>query len=108
MFTMTEDDEPTWHSTGAFPPEISVTITATQPIVIGRGFLPSQRVTIRLVEADETVNYYLYSADADGALEAALPTTLPHGTLTISATDERSDTIDDPEWSWTDAKTIHW
>ncbi|MGH3563904.1 MAG: hypothetical protein ACRDTN_19530, partial [Mycobacterium sp.] len=79
---MTEPSAKTSPPTGTHRPQITVTVAPAQPTVTGRGFLPGSGVMIRVVEPDDIVGYFGYSADADGTLEAPLPPTLPHGTLT--------------------------
>jgi hypothetical protein len=86
------------------PPQPSA-VTPPQVIVTGHGFLPRHGVTIRVIDPDETANYFQYTADGFGDLVAALPTLIPHGTLHISATDSQPE----PDgFRWTNTSTITW
>lgn len=89
-------------------PTISAAPTPPQVIVTGHGFLPGHGVTVRVIEPDETANYFQYSADVSGDLVAALPSTIPHGTLHVSATDSRPDPTDVTGVRWTNTATITW
>jgi hypothetical protein len=89
-------------------PTITTTQTPPQLRVTGHGFLPGHAVTIRIIDADEIANYLQYTADAVGDLLATLPTSIPHGTLHISATDSRSDATDETGVRWTNTDTITW
>lgn len=89
-------------------PTISAASTPPQVVITGHGFLPGHGVTIRVIEPDDTANYFQYAADVCGDLVAALPTTIPHGTLRISATDSRRDSTDQTGLRWTSTTTITW
>lgn len=89
-------------------PTITVTASPPQVIVNGHAFLPGHGVTIRVIDQEETTNYFQYSADLSGDLTAALPTTIPRGTLHISATDNRPDPTDVTGIRWTNTSIITW
>jgi hypothetical protein len=95
-------------ATGQEGPTIRADRTPPQVIVTGHGFLPGHGVTIRVIDPEKTANYFQYIADASGDLTAALPTTIPHGTLHISATDSRPDLTDESGLRWTNTNTITW
>jgi hypothetical protein len=61
-----------------------------------------------VVLPDETVTYFEYTVDASGDLVVTLPTSIPHGTVRISATDRRPDPSDETGVRWTDADTVTW
>jgi hypothetical protein len=106
---MTDSDSPEFLvASGAEAPTITAAPTPPQVIVTGHGFLPGHGVTIRVIDPDETANYFGYTADLSGDLVAALPTTIPHGTLHISATDGRPDPTDETGVRWTNTSTITW
>jgi hypothetical protein len=78
-------------------------------IVTGHGFLPPEHgVTIRVIDPDETATYLKYTADVCGDLVAALATSIPHGTLHVSATDSRPDPTDETGLRWTNTDTVTW
>jgi len=89
-------------------PAITAVVTPPQLVVTGQGFLPGQWVTIRVIEPDEMANYFQYPADLAGDLVAALPTSISHGTLHISATDSRADPSDESGVHWSNTDTITW
>jgi hypothetical protein len=89
-------------------PTIATALIPPQLRVIGRGFLPGHGVTIRVIDADETANYFQYTADNSGDLDAALPASIPRGMLHISATDSRPDPTDETGVRWTNTDTITW
>ncbi|TQF68289.1 hypothetical protein FK531_14370 [Rhodococcus spelaei] len=93
---------------GGEHPTIAADRTPPQLRVTGHGFLPRHGVTIRVLDPEDTTSYFQYVADGDGDLDARLPTTLPHGTLQISATDDRPDPTDDTGRLWTNTDTLTW
>jgi hypothetical protein len=105
-----EDSDPGRSSVaaGGDRPTITAALTPPQLRVTGHGFLPGHGVTIRVIDPDETANYFHYAADVSGDLLATLPTSIPHGTLHISATDSRPDPTDETGVRWTNTDTITW
>jgi hypothetical protein len=95
-------------TSGREGPTITAAPAPPQVIVTGHGFLPRHGVTIRVIDPDETANYFQYTADVVGDLVAPLPTSVPHGTLHISATDGRPDPTDETCVRWTNTNTITW
>lgn len=95
-------------TSGGNRPTIAIRVIAPQLLVSGAGFLPGGQITVRVVNPDGTVSYFQYAADASGELVAALPTPVPHGTLHISATDNRPDPGDETGVRWTDTDTVSW
>ena len=93
-------------ASGREAPQISAAVRPPQVIVTGHGFLPCHGVTIRVIDPDDTANYFQYSADGFGDLVAALPMLIPHGTLHISATDSQPDAGDETGVRWTNTTTI--
>lgn len=89
-------------------PTITAALAPPQVVVIGHGFLSGHGVTIRVVDPDATANYFQYTADVSGDLVADLPTSIPHGTLHISATDGRPDLTDQTGLQWTNTYAITW
>jgi hypothetical protein len=89
-------------------PTIAAALTPPRVIVTGHGFLPRHGVTIRVIDPAETANYFQYIADVFGDLFAALPSSIPHGTLHISATDSRPDPYDETGLRWTNTSIIAW
>jgi hypothetical protein len=106
---MTESDSaPSSALSGGEGPTISAAPTPLQVIVTGHGFLPAHGVIVRVIDIDETANYFQYTADVSGDLVAVLPTSIPHGTLHISATDSRPDPTDQTGVRWTNTDKISW
>jgi hypothetical protein len=105
---MHDSDAPTSSRVSGRDPRIDVEVTPPQLTVVACGFLPGHGVTIRVIDPDETANYFQYTADSAGELIAILPTSIPHGTLQISATDSRLDPTDESGVGWTKTATISW
>jgi hypothetical protein len=106
---VTDNDSPQPSvASDAGEPTIVAASTPTQVLVTGHGFMPMHGVTIRVIDPDETANYFQYTTDVSGDLLAALPTSIPHGTLHISATDSRPDTTDETGVRWTNTSIIAW
>ena len=100
---------PPWSvACGGDGPTISVEVTPPELRVVARGFMPGRGVTIRVIDPEETANYFQYTADLAGELVADLPTSIPHGTLHISATDSRPDPTDETGVRWTNSDTVSW
>ena len=95
-------------ASGPEGPAITAAPTPPQVVVTGHGFLPRHGVTIRAIDPDETANYFQYSTDVSGDLIAALPTSIPHGTLHISATDGRPDPTDETGVRWSNTSIVTW
>lgn len=95
-------------ASGREGPKITTVVTPPQVIVTGHGFLPRHGVTIRVIDPDETANYFQYTTDVFGDVVAALPTLIPHGTLHISATDSQPDPNNETGLRWTNTSTITW
>lgn len=100
--------EPSPGPAGGNGPTITGSAMPQQLLVTGHGFLPGCGVTVRLIDADQIITYFRFTADASGDLVATLPTSIPHGTLHISATDSRSDPCDETGLHWTDTDTVSW
>jgi hypothetical protein len=103
---MADSDSQSPVTSGREGPKITAAVTPPQVIVTGQGFLPHHGVTIRVIDSDETTNYFQYTADASGSLIATLPTPIPHGTLHISATDNQPDPDNETGVRWTNTSTI--
>ena len=93
---------------GSAGPTIAAVLTPPQLTVTGHGFLAGHAVIIRVIDADETANFFECTADLAGDLSAILPTSIPHGTLHISATDSRPDPTDETGVRWTNTDTMTW
>lgn len=87
---------------------ITACVTTPQLLVTGNGFLPGCGVTVRVIDPDQTASYFQYIADVSGDLVAALPTSIPRGTLHISATDNQPDPGDKTGLQWTNIETVVW
>jgi hypothetical protein len=102
------DSTPSSVPSGDDGPVLSVDVTPPQLVVVARGFLPGHGITIRVVEADDTANYFQYTSDLSGHLTACLPSSISHGTLAISATDGQPDPTDTTGVRWTNTHTVRW
>lgn len=102
------DCAPSSDSTGGNGPTITASATPPQLLVTGRGFRPRCRVTVRVIDPDQTTTYFQYTADVAGDLTATLPTVIPHGAVHISATDRRPDAGDETGVRWTNTDTVTW
>ena len=77
-------------------------------VVIGAGFLPHHDVTVRITyTAEETSDYLTYTTDHGGFLYAALPTSVPSGSLHITVTDHRADRAGACGLLWSNTETVH-
>lgn len=107
IVTDTDSGQPTV-AFGGEAPAITAAMTPPHVIVTGHGFLPNYGVTVCVIDPDGTSNYFQYTADASGDVIAALPTTLPHGTLQIAATDYRPDPTEETGVRWSNTVTMTW
>jgi hypothetical protein len=75
-------------------------------VVTGTGFLPDN-ITIRITRSgDGVTDYIAYTTDANGRLDAALPTDPTADTLHVSASDHRPDPDSADGLLWSNTCTI--